>query len=159
MGSDFSEVYGSISLKLCMKKVKQIVDIIQNGGLVAIFDVNTPGAITWRTSPGFRSNLVQRDCIGGATCMPFISCLVSKVATEWPFLLFYPPPHPFSGSIPPNFLGIRQSYFVHPQTVLLISIPFQRSYIGRQASCYIIIPELQACDTFNRFSPCMETWR
>ena len=70
MDSNFSEVYGSISLKLCMKKVKQIFDIIQNGGLAAIFDVNTLGVITWRTSPGFRSNLVQRDCIGGATCMP-----------------------------------------------------------------------------------------
>ena len=72
--SDFSEVYGSISLKLCTKNVKQIFDIIQNGGLAAIFDVNTLGAIPWRTSPGFRSNLVQRDCIGGATCMRFISC-------------------------------------------------------------------------------------
>ena len=30
--------------------------------------------------------------------------------------------------IPPNVLGIGQSYFVHPQTVLQISIPFQRSY-------------------------------
>ena len=90
MDSDFSEVDGSISLKLCAKKVKPIFDI-QNGGLAAIFDVNTLGAIIWRTSPGFRSNLVQRDCIGGsATCMPFISCLVSKVATEWPYLLFYP---------------------------------------------------------------------
>ena len=39
--SDFSEVYGSISLKRCTKKVKQIFDIIQNGGLAAIFDVNT----------------------------------------------------------------------------------------------------------------------
>ena len=86
-------VSGSISLKLCTKKVKQIFDIIQNGGLAVIFDVNTLGAITCRTSPGFRSNLVQRDCIGGATCMPVISCLVSKVATEWPYLLFYPPPH------------------------------------------------------------------
>ena len=57
--------------------------------------------------------------------MPFISCLVSKVATEWPYLLFYPP---FSGLIPPNVLGIGQSYFVHLQTVLQISIPFQRSY-------------------------------
>ena len=37
---------------------------------MAIFEVNRVGAITRRTSPGFRSNLVQRDCIGGATCMP-----------------------------------------------------------------------------------------
>ena len=43
---------------------------------------------------------------------------------------------PFSGLIPPNVLGIGQSYFVHPQTVLHISIPFQRSYIGRQASFF-----------------------
>ena len=35
---------------------------------------------------------------------------------------------PFSGLIPPNVLGIGQSYFVHPQTVLQICIPFQRSY-------------------------------
>ena len=53
MHSDYSEVYGSISLKLCMKKVKQIFDIIQNGGLAAIFDVNTLGAITWRISLDF----------------------------------------------------------------------------------------------------------
>ena len=57
--------------------------------------------------------------------MPFISCLVSKVATEWPYLLFY---LPFSGLIPLNVFGIGQSYFVHPQTVLQISIPFQRIY-------------------------------
>ena len=61
--SDFSEVCESISLKLCTKKGKQNFDIIQNGCLAAIFDVNTLGAITWRTSHGFRSNLVQRDCI------------------------------------------------------------------------------------------------
>ena len=67
--------------------------------------------------------------------MPFISCLVSKVATEWPYLLFYPQ---FSGLIPPNVLGVGQSYFVHPQTVLQISIPFQRSYIGQQVSCCYI---------------------
>ena len=66
--------------------------------------------------------------------MPFISCLVSKVATEWTYLLFYPP---FSGLIPPNVLGIGQSYFVDPQTVLPISIPFQWSYIGQQASCLL----------------------
>ena len=90
MVSDFSEVNGSISLKLCIKNVKQIFDIIENGSLAAIFDVNTLAPTTWRTSLGFRSSLVQRDCIGGATCMPFISCLVSKVATEWPYLLFYP---------------------------------------------------------------------
>ena len=36
---------------------------------------------------------------------------------------FLPPP-PFSRLIPPNVLGIGQSYFVHPQTVLQISIPF-----------------------------------
>ena len=111
-----------------VKKVNKIFDI-QNSGLAAIFDVSTHGAITWRTSPGFRSNLVQRDCIGGATCMPFISCLVSKVATEWPYL------PPFSGLIPPNILGIGQTYFLHPQTVLQISIPFQWSYRGREASC------------------------
>ena len=48
--------------------------------------------------------------------------------------IFAPPP-PFSGVIPPNVLGIGQSYFVHPQAVLQISIPFQRSYIGQP--CHI----------------------
>ena len=33
---DFSEVYGSIGLKICPKKVKYIFDIIQNDGLTAI---------------------------------------------------------------------------------------------------------------------------
>ena len=62
MDSDFSEVigpiyiyiYGSNSLKLYTKiryglrimHVKQIFDIIQNGGLAAILDVNTLGAVT-----------------------------------------------------------------------------------------------------------------
>ena len=131
--SDFSEVYGSISLKLCTKTVKQIFNIIQNGGLVAIFDVNTLGAITWRTSPGFRSSLVQRDCIGGATCMPLHFLFSFKSGDRVAIFAFLPP---FSGLIPPNVLGIGQSYFVHPETVLQISIPFQQSYIGQQASCY-----------------------
>ena len=60
--------------------------------------------------------------------MPFISCLVSKVATEWPYLLFYPP---FSGLIPPNVL-VSASCFVHPQTVLYL---FSGAIIGQQASC------------------------
>ena len=53
--------------------------------------------------------------------MPFISCLVSKVATEseWPFLLFYPP---FSGLIPPNVLGIGQSYFVYLERQRSVSL-------------------------------------
>ena len=65
---------------------------------MAIFDVNTLGAITLRTSPGFRSNLVQRDCIGGATCMPIhilfslkngdggghICCLTPIITLFWP---------------------------------------------------------------------------
>ena len=124
--SDFSEVYGSISLKLCTKKVKQIFDIIQNGGLAAIFDVNTLEAITWRTSPGFRSNLVQRDCMGGGGGnMHALHFLFSfKGGDRVAIFAFYPP---FSGLIPPNVLGIGQSYFVHPQTVLQISILFQRS--------------------------------
>ena len=50
--------------------VKQIFDIIQNGGLPAIFDVNTLGAVTRTTPAGFLSNLVQRDSLGGPTCMP-----------------------------------------------------------------------------------------
>ena len=43
--SDFSEVYGS-NVKLYQ------IDIIQNGGLAAILDVNTLGAVT-RTPTGF----------------------------------------------------------------------------------------------------------
>ena len=45
--------------------------------------------------------------------------------------------HPILRVIPPNVLGIGQSYFVYPQTVLQISIPFQRSSIGQQASCLL----------------------
>ena len=37
---------------------------------MAILGVNTLGAITRTTSYRIFSNLVQRDCIGGATCMP-----------------------------------------------------------------------------------------
>ena len=70
-------VYGPNSLKLYTKiryglrimHVKQIFDIIQNGGLAAILDVKTLGAIT-RTQTGFLSNLVQRESLGGPTCMP-----------------------------------------------------------------------------------------
>ena len=76
--SDFSEVYGSNSLKLYAKiryglrimHVKQIFDIIQNGGLAANLDVNTLGAVTRTTPTGFLSNLVQRESLGGLTCMP-----------------------------------------------------------------------------------------
>ena len=115
MDSDFSEVYGSISLKLCTKKVKQIFNIIQNGGLAAIFDVNTLGAKL------------------GEHHLHFVQTWF-RVAI---FAFF----SPFSGLmnlIPPNVLGMGQSDFVHPQTVLQISIPFQRSYIGQQASCFIL---------------------
>ena len=68
--SDFSEMYGSIRLKICPKNVKYIFNIIQNGSMVAVLGVNTLGAITRTTSYRFSSNLVQRHCIGGATCMP-----------------------------------------------------------------------------------------
>ena len=76
--SDFSEVYGSNSLKLYTKiryglrimHVKYIFDIIQNGGLAAILNVNTLGAVTRTTATGFLSNLVQRESLGGPTCMP-----------------------------------------------------------------------------------------
>ena len=53
--SNFSEVYGSISLNLARRKSNRFVISFK---MAAIFDVNT--AITWRTSPGFHSNLVQR---------------------------------------------------------------------------------------------------
>ena len=78
MDSDFSEVYGSNSLKfyteirygLRITHGKQIFDIIQNGGLAAILDVNTLGAVTRTTPTAFLSHLVQRESFGGPTCMP-----------------------------------------------------------------------------------------
>ena len=50
--------------------VKQIFDIVQNGGLAAILDVNRLGAVTRTTPTGFLSNLVQRERLGWPTCMP-----------------------------------------------------------------------------------------
>ena len=37
---------------------------------MAILDVNTLGAVTLTTSTGVLPNLVQRECLGGPTCMP-----------------------------------------------------------------------------------------
>ena len=37
---------------------------------MAILNVNTFGAVTRTTPTGFLSNLVQRECLGGPTCMP-----------------------------------------------------------------------------------------
>ena len=37
---------------------------------MAVLDVTTLGAITRTTPSGFYSNLVQRECIGGATSIP-----------------------------------------------------------------------------------------
>ena len=37
---------------------------------MAILDVNTLGAVTQTTPTGFHSNLVQRESLGGPTCMP-----------------------------------------------------------------------------------------
>ena len=53
--------------------VKYIFDIIQNGGLVAILDVNTLRAVTLTTPTGFLSKLVQRESLGRPTCMPIYS--------------------------------------------------------------------------------------
>ena len=61
LDSDFSEVYRSNSLKLYAKIryglrimfVKYIFDIIRNGGLAAILNVNTLGAVTRTTPTGF----------------------------------------------------------------------------------------------------------
>ena len=55
--------------------VKQIFDI-QNGGLAAILDLNTLGAITRTTPTGFLSNLVQKESLGGPTCMPIYSNII-----------------------------------------------------------------------------------
>ena len=37
---------------------------------MACLDVNTLGAVTQITPTGFLSNLVQRESLGGPTCMP-----------------------------------------------------------------------------------------
>ena len=37
---------------------------------MAILDVNTLGAVTRTTPTGFLSKLVQRESLGGPTCMP-----------------------------------------------------------------------------------------
>ena len=38
--------------------------------MAATLDVNTLGAVTRTTPTGFLSNLVQRESLGGPTCMP-----------------------------------------------------------------------------------------
>ena len=51
--------------------VKDIFDIIQNGGLAAISDVNTLGAVTRTIPAGFLSNLCREKAgLEGPTCMP-----------------------------------------------------------------------------------------
>ena len=97
MDSDFSEVYRSNSLKLYTKiryglrimHVKYIFDIIQNGGLVAILDVNTLGTVT--PPPGFHSNLVQRESLGGPTCMPIYFLFGLKNGDMVAIFVFGPP--------------------------------------------------------------------
>ena len=44
--------------------------MIQNGGLAAILDVNTLGAVTRTIPAGVLSNLVQRESLGRPTCTP-----------------------------------------------------------------------------------------
>ena len=96
--SDYSEVYGSNSLKLYAKiryglrimHVKYIFDIIQNGGVAAILDVNTLGAITRTTPTGFLSNLVQRENLGWPTCMPIYFLLNFKNGDMAAIFVFWP---------------------------------------------------------------------
>ena len=98
MDSDFSEVYGSNSLKLYAKiryglkimHIKYIFGVIQNGGLAAILDVNTLGAVT-RTATGFLSNLVQRESLGGPTCMPVYFLFYLKNGDMATIFVFCPP--------------------------------------------------------------------
>ena len=97
--SDFSEVYGSNSLKLYTKirydlrimHVKEIFDIIQNGGLAAILDVNTFGAVTQPTPTGFLSNLVQRESLGWPTCMPIYFLFNLKTGDMAVIFVFFTP--------------------------------------------------------------------
>ena len=60
----------------------------------------------------------KSSCLCGVHFRPVGANIVFSSADH---MLFY---HSFSGLILPNVLGIGQSYFVHPQTVLQISIPF-----------------------------------
>ena len=82
-GQRFLRSYGSISLKLCTKKVKQIFNIIQNGGLAAkhTWSHNLEN-VTWISFKLGSVRLYRR----GATCMPLISCC-DKVA----IFTFLPP--------------------------------------------------------------------
>ena len=48
---------------------------------MAILDVNTLGAVN-RTPTGFLSNLVQRECLGGPTCMPIYFLFRFKMAHD-----------------------------------------------------------------------------
>ena len=64
------KLYTKIRDGLRIMHVKEIFDIIQNGGLAVILIVNTLGAVTRTIPAGFLSNLVQRDSLGGPTCMP-----------------------------------------------------------------------------------------
>ena len=64
------KLYAKIRYGLRNLHVKYIFDIIQNGGLTAILDINTLGAVTRTTPIGFLSNLVQRESLGGPICMP-----------------------------------------------------------------------------------------
>ena len=70
---------------------KQIFDIIQNGGLVAILDVNTLRAVTRTTPTGFLSNLVQRESLGGPTCMPIYFLFGFKNGNVVAIFVFLPP--------------------------------------------------------------------
>ena len=71
--------------------VKWIIEIIQNGGLAAILDVNTLEAITRTTSTGFLSNLVQRESLGGPTCMPIYFLFDFKNGDTAAIFVFGPP--------------------------------------------------------------------
>ena len=59
--------------------------------LVAILDVNTVGAVTRTTLTGFLSNLVQRESLGGPTCMPIYFLFGFKNGGMAAIFVFWPP--------------------------------------------------------------------
>ena len=57
---------------------------------MAILDVNTLGAVTRTIPAGSLSNLVQRESLGGPTCMPIYFLFGLKKATWRPYLFLDP---------------------------------------------------------------------
>ena len=71
--------------------VKSIFDIIKNGSLAAILDVNRLGAVTRTTPTGFLSNLVHWKRLGWPTCMPIYFLFDLKIGDMAAIFVFWPP--------------------------------------------------------------------